>query len=59
VGFRVDGDARHGFVHFAGERVEVADVFDGVVKEFEAHRIPVRFGGHDVDDVALDAEGAA
>ena len=46
-------------MHFAGERVEVADVFDGVVKEFEAHRIPVRFGGHDVDDVALDAEGAA
>ena len=59
MGFRVDSDARHGFEHFAGERVEVADAFDGVVKEFKAHRVPVGFGGHDVEHVALDAEGAA
>ena len=58
MGLGVDGDARHPAAHFAGQRVEVADVLDFIVEQLDPHRFALRLGGKHIQNIAADPERA-
>ena len=54
----VNRDARDAAAHFAGQRIEVADILDFVVEELYADRFPLGFGREHVENVAAHPERA-
>ena len=54
----VHGEPRHLAQHLARERIEVAQGIDLVVEQLDPHRLALRLGREDVDDIAAHPIGA-
>ena len=59
VARRIHGEARHGMLHAAGERIEHLQLLDLVIEERDADRVLGVLGREDVDHIAAHAERAA
>ena len=59
VAFGEDGQPWHLALHFAGERIEEAQLLDLVVEQFDPHGFVIGFGRVNVDDLAPHPVSAA
>ena len=54
----IDREARHLAQHLAGQGIEQAQAVDALVEELDPHRLALRFGREDIDDIAAHPIGA-
>ena len=58
MGRWIDRESRHPAQHLAGERIEKAQRLDLLVEQFDPHRLALRLGRKDIDDIAANPVGA-
>ncbi len=59
VGFRINGIPRYLAQHLPGQWIEQRNTLDLVIKQLDPHRLIIRFGGIDIDQLAANPVGAA